>query len=116
MKKQKTILVADDDEMVRRLLLEVLEFYGFEVHAVSDGISALNLVENARFDIIITDYSMPRMNGIELAKILRSQYPHSFIIGMSADCEEKHFFRAGADAFLWKPFSLEGLLNIIEKK
>ncbi len=116
MGKQKTILIVDDDEMVRRLLFEVFRFYGFNVQTVNDGIAALDILKKEDFDIIITDYSMPGMDGIELAKILRLQYPHSLIIGISADCDERNFLSAGADVFLHKPFSLQELLSIIQQK
>lgn len=115
MGKQKTILVVDDDEMVGKLLFEFFRFHGFCVQVVQDGLSAIDLLKKSDFDIIITDYSMPGMNGVELTKILRSQYPHSFIIGISANCDEKDFLNAGANAFLHKPFSLDNLRDVLRK-
>lgn len=116
MKKQKTVLVADDDEMVRKFLFDVLRLYGFDVQAANDGVSALDLLKASDFDIVITDYAMPGMNGIELTKIMRSQCPHSLIIGISADCDERVFLDAGADAFLHKPFYIHDLLTVIRQK
>lgn len=50
MKKQKTVLVADDDEMVRRFLLDVLRFHGFDVQAANDGVAALDLLKASDFE------------------------------------------------------------------
>lgn len=115
-KKQKKVLVIDDDEMVRKFLFDVLCLYKFIVQAVGDGSSALEILNVSDFDIIITDYAMPGMNGIELTKIVRSKCPNALIIGISADCDESVFFDAGADAFLHKPFYLHDLLSIIQQK
>jgi two-component system response regulator MprA len=116
MKKQKTVLVVDDDEMVRKFLFDVLRLQDFDVQTVNDGIAALNLLKASDFDIVITDYAMPGMNGIELTKTIRSRWPHSLIIGISADCDERVFLNAGADAFLHKPFYLHDLLTVIRQK
>lgn len=64
MPTKKIILIVDDNKGVRELLREFLRLYGFEAHSVSNGISALDLIKKGHFDIIITDYSMPEMNGI----------------------------------------------------
>ncbi len=110
MPEKKTILVIDDDKGVRELLKEFLKLYGFEAYTIDSGISALNLLRKKYFDIIITDYSMPEMNGIELTRIIRTQYPHMLIIGISGNCEGKDFLEAGADAFLSKPLQLHELI------
>jgi CheY-like chemotaxis protein len=110
MPEKKTILVIDDDKGVRELLKEFLKLYGFEAYSIDSGISALNLLKNKYFDIIITDYSMPEMNGIELTRLIKAQYPNVSIIGMSGNCEGLDFLEAGADAFLSKPPQLHELL------
>ncbi len=112
MPEKKLVLIIDDDKVVRELLREFLRLHGFEVHSVNNGISALNLLKREHFNIIITDYSMPEMNGIELTKIVRSQYPHTLIIGISGNCDGKDFLTAGADAFLSKPLQLRELLSV----
>ena len=111
------ILIIDDDKGVRELLREFLRLYGFKAHCVENGILALNLLKKEYFDIIITDYSMPGMNGIELTKIVRSLYPQALIIGISGtDFDGKDFLAAGADAFLSKPLQLHELLSVCQSK
>lgn len=107
----KKILIIDDNNGIRALLREFLILNGFEAHSANSGISALQLLENNYFDIIITDYSMPGMNGVELTKTVRSLHPHVLIIGMSANRNEKDFLEAGAHAFLLKPLQLQELLS-----
>ncbi|HAK88279.1 MAG TPA: hypothetical protein DCP24_04265, partial [Nitrospiraceae bacterium] len=66
MKKEKRVLVIDDDEAVRRLLADVLGLHEFVVCAAHNGTSALDILEKEDFDIIITDYSMPEIDGVTL--------------------------------------------------
>lgn len=117
MLEKKMILIIDDEKGIRELLRRFLRLYGFKAHSVNNGISALNLLKKEYFDIIITDYSMPGMNGIELTKIIRSLCPRALIIGISgADCNGKDFLTAGADAFLSKPIRLRELLSLCQSK
>lgn len=113
MAEKKTILIIDDDRSIREFLHDLLRLSGFKSYSVDNGISALSLLKKRDFDIIITDCYMPGMNGIELAKIVSSQYPHTLIIGMSGNCDEKDFLSAGANAFLTKPFSPGDLLLLL---
>lgn len=115
MKKEKRVLVIDDDEAVRRLLADVLGMHEFIVCAAQNGLFALDILEKEDFDIIITDYSMPEIDGITLTRMMRSRCPHSFIIGISADCDGRDFLNAGANAFLHKPFYLQDMLSMVQR-
>ncbi len=116
MPEKKIILIIDDDKGVRTFLREFFRLYDFEAYSVNNGISALNILEKKHFDIIIIDYSMPEMNGIELTKLVKSLYPHSLIIGISANCDGENFLKAGANAFLSKPLQLQELLSVCQSK
>ncbi len=111
----KKILVADDDVLLRKLLSELLTFYGYDVDCVSNGEEAIALIGERPYDLLITDYMMPEMNGIELIKKARDIKKSLTIMGMSASEEEKGFLAAGANLFIAKPFSPYALKNIIEK-
>jgi CheY-like chemotaxis protein len=111
----KKILVADDDVLLRKLLSELLTFYGYDVECVSNGKEAIALIETGGYDVLITDYLMPEMNGIDLIKKVRDIKKSLAIIGMSASEEEKGFLAAGANLFIAKPFSPYALKNIIEE-
>ncbi|MDP2277964.1 MAG: response regulator [Nitrospirota bacterium] len=110
----KKILVADDDVLLRKLFNDLLTFYGYDVDCVSNGKEAIALIETGSYDVLITDYLMPEMNGIELIKKARDIKKSLAIIGMSASEEERGFIAAGANFFIAKPFSPYALKNIIE--
>jgi len=110
----RNVLVVDDSDLVRRIFFDALSLHGFTVSSACDGTSALKLLEDSDFGIIITDYCMPGMNGIELTKVLRFQYPDALIIGMSGDRLGDDFLTVGADVFLLKPVRLQDIISVIE--
>ena len=116
MENTKTVLVIEDTRQLRELLCGVLEDSGFEVRGCEDGVSALAAAAESTFHVIITDYRMPNMNGIEATKQLRKRFPKSIIIGVSLDDMEKAFLAADADAFLLKPYNTKDILDIITMK
>ncbi|MDP3049516.1 MAG: response regulator [Thermodesulfovibrionales bacterium] len=111
----KKILVADDDPLVRKLLNELLTFYGYDVDCVSNGEEAIALIGERPYDLLITDYMKPKINGIELIQKIRNLNLSVPIIGISASEEEKGFLSAGANLFIAKPFSPYALKNRIEE-
>lgn len=111
----KRILVTDDDTLVRKLLDTFLTFCGYNVECASTGKEAVALIEAHSYDVLITDYMMPEMNGIELIKKVRDIKKSLAIIGISASEEERAFLAAGANSFIAKPFSPDELKNTIEK-
>jgi CheY-like chemotaxis protein len=116
MPEAKKVLVVDDDEKIGNLICHFLGKCSFEVRTVGDGLDAIELLKNEKghFDIIITDYSMPQMNGLELTRVVRQRYPRTVIIGMSGfDSVGNDFMQAGAFAFFRKPFHLPDILYTI---
>ena len=113
---KKSILVIDDMPQVRDFLCNLLEADGFEVHGCEDGIAALAAAEKTNFDVIITDYRMPKMDGLEATKHLRIRLPASIIVGISIENVKDDFLKAGADAFLFKPFEYNSLLELLTVK
>ncbi len=71
----KTILFVDDHEVLARLSCEILEMQGYGAVSAYSGADALAKFEKRRFDMVVTDYRMDGMNGLELARKLRSKYP-----------------------------------------
>jgi CheY-like chemotaxis protein len=115
----KTILIVDDDEVVRRLLRIMLEDRGYLTLVASEGAEALRLLREARPDLVLVDWNMPGMSGIQFVDTLRKQakMPVPFIIILSgSDPEEieKLSQALGASSFLPKPFTREELLEKIE--
>jgi len=112
----KTVLVIEDTLLVRECLCHALKSYGFAVHGCEDGASALDAAAENDFHVIITDYRMPNMNGVDATKHLRIRFPASIIIGVSSDDKREDFLAAGADAFLLKPYRYGEILNLMNAK
>ncbi len=113
MAKNKTVLIVEDDETISELLRDFLTLYGFDPYSADNCPAALDLLETMCFDIIITDYLMPGMDGLQLVKTIRSGNPQVFIVGISGNCSRNDFIHAGANAFLPKPFMLQELLSLL---
>ncbi|MBW6495372.1 MAG: response regulator [Burkholderiaceae bacterium] len=111
-------LVVDDSVSVRRTMVLFLSDLGFEVDNAADGIEALGRVEHRVPELLLVDLEMPRMNGVELTRALRSD-PRTAavaIIMITSRSTEKHrqlALSAGVDAFLVKPYSEDELASLI---
>jgi two-component system KDP operon response regulator KdpE len=108
----KRILVVDDESQITRVLRRSLTAHRYDVRTAADGESALDTLRDFHPDLIITDLSMPGMDGIELCREIRriSQVP---IIVLSVKGEEKvkvSALDAGADDYITKPFGIDELL------
>jgi DNA-binding NtrC family response regulator len=116
MSETRKVLVVDDDEKIGDLICNYLGKCRFEAHSVGDGLDAIEFLKKREehIDIIITDYSMPQMNGLELTKVVRLRYPRTVVIGMSGfEAMASDFRKAGAHAFFRKPFQLPDVLSAI---
>ena len=109
-----SILVVDDNKMMRDMLHGILEPAGYIVSSCEDGPSALKLAGEKHFEIVLTDFQMPVMNGDEVVKLLRQQYPNTFIIGFSLANKKQTFLAAGANQFISKEQLLPDLIPTIE--
>jgi two-component system KDP operon response regulator KdpE len=112
MNEKWRILVVDDEPQITRVLRRGLMTHGYDVHVASDGESALETFNDWTPDLVVTDLSMPNMDGLELCRKLRlvSQLP---IIVLSVRGEEKtkvEALDAGADDYVMKPFGMDELL------
>ena len=112
MDEKPRILVVDDEPQLTRVLRTGLKSRGYEVLAAEDGTTGLQLFREWHPDLVITDLSMPNMDGLELCRQIRatSQIP---IIILSAKGEEKVKVEAldvGADDYVTKPFGIDELL------
>ncbi|WP_293782391.1 response regulator transcription factor [uncultured Aeromicrobium sp.] len=107
------ILVVDDDRAVRESLRRSLEFNGYEVDLASDGAEALARVPQVQPDAIVMDVMMPRLDGLEATRALRSAGNDVAILVLTARdavTDRVDGLDAGADDYLTKPFALEELL------
>ncbi|KOX66020.1 histidine kinase [Pseudomonas psychrophila] len=111
------ILVAEDNVINQLILRDQLEELGCTVSLASDGIQALELWQEGKFDLVLTDVNMPRMNGYELASRLRAMNMTQPIIGATANAmrdEGERCLSAGMNQCLIKPFTLHALYNCLQ--
>ncbi|MDG3014805.1 response regulator transcription factor [Speluncibacter jeojiensis] len=107
------ILVVDDDRAVRESLRRSLTFNGYAVDTATDGADALEKISQSRPDALVLDVMMPRMDGLEVCRRLRSTGDDLAILVLTARdsvSERVAGLDAGADDYLPKPFALEELL------
>jgi two-component system response regulator MprA len=107
------VLVVDDDRAVRESLRRSLEFNGYAVSLAEDGAAALAGISGTNPDAIVMDVMMPRLDGIETTKALRSvgnQVPILVLTARDAVGDRVEGLDAGADDYLTKPFALDELL------
>jgi len=115
---RRRILVVDDEDNLRDVLVEVLTRDGHEVDSAVDGADGLRRAEAQRYDLVITDLRMPGLEGPELYQALRRRYPDDppRVIFMSANTgiEEYATFLAGTGApALEKPFNLADMRQVV---
>ncbi|MFM8597689.1 MAG: response regulator transcription factor [Mycobacterium sp.] len=107
------ILVVDDDRAVRESLRRSLSFNGYTVDLAEDGVEALDAITSERPDALVLDVMMPRLDGLEVCRQLRStgdDMPILVLTARDSVSERVAGLDAGADDYLPKPFALEELL------
>jgi DNA-binding response OmpR family regulator len=115
-----SILVIDDDDIMLKAIKNILHKDGFEVLTAKDGKEAFEKLDNATYDIVITDLMMPYANGLEVVSKLRnddSKGRVGIIIVSSVGNDEtiSEAFRLGADDYIRKPIMAENLLKHIRQ-
>ncbi|MBB4866265.1 two-component system capsular synthesis sensor histidine kinase RcsC [Pseudomonas nitritireducens] len=111
------VLVAEDNPVNGRLFEEQLQMLGCDVEVVPDGLAALAWLERRECDLLITDLSMPRLDGYGLAKAVRQRWPQLPVIAATANItvqEQEGCRAAGIERVLGKPLSLSGLSKVLE--
>jgi len=107
------VLVVDDDQAVRESLRRSLSFNGYDVELATDGFDALDRIAKQRPDALVLDLMMPRLDGLETCRRLRSageDLPILVLTARDAVADRVAGLDAGADDYLPKPFALEELL------
>lgn len=115
---QMRILLADDHSIVRRGLKDILieEFPEAVIEEAGDGISLLKHMKNGKWDIVISDLSMPGRNGLETLKSLKSEFPNTPVLILSMHPEDLYAIRvlkAGASGYMTKESAPDELIKAI---
>lgn len=113
------ILIVDDSAIVRNLHSFMLKTAGFEIEEAVNGYEAIEKLLNSKFDLIVADINMPKMDGYTLCKEVRSKTEYKdipiIIISTEAEAEDKiQGFKAGANLYLVKPVKAEELVENVK--
>ncbi|MGE5189710.1 MAG: response regulator [Gemmatimonadota bacterium] len=114
------VLLADDHEIVRKGLIQILgkSFPGIAVDEAGDGPTALALLEKGRYALVLLDISMPGRGGLEVLKEIRSRRPETRVLILSMHPEEEYAaraLRAGASGYVTKRSAAEELVTAVRK-
>ncbi|MGM0623926.1 MAG: response regulator [Campylobacterota bacterium] len=116
--KSLKMLYVEDDKETRFATLELMKSFFNEIEVADDGVQALHQYQKGGIDIIFTDISMPRMDGIELIEKIRQEDQNLPIVVLSAYNDNKYLMQAiklGVDGYIVKPLELNQFLNILQK-
>ncbi len=118
MKKEVSILVVDDEPMMRELLTKILERDGYRVLAAEDGIAAMEILDTEDVAIVLSDLQMPRMGGFDLLKKIKADYPGVGMVMMTSYGDTytvKDALLLGADEYITKPFKNHEISLVVER-
>jgi two-component system response regulator MprA len=113
------ILVVEDDYLIREVLNTALSDEGYTVDVAEDGMSAVDYLAERRPDLVVLDLALPRVDGLRVCEIVREQpstsdVPVLVVSAMASASVVQAAYRAGANAYLDKPFDLSDFLSNVQ--
>lgn len=116
--ESETILVVEDEDVLRRVVQRILERQGYTVHVAADGVDALRVLREreGQIDLVLTDVILPEMNGAVLAAHLAIEWPRTKVLFMSGYANDEVFQRgllAPGTTLLRKPFTLDEMARMV---
>lgn len=116
----KKILIVDDSNSIRQSTAFVLSGSGYTVSEAEDGQTALDLIKEEKFHLVVTDINMPKLDGITLIKKAREQEAYKFtpILVLTTESQNEKMDegkKAGATGWIVKPFTADKLLAVVKK-
>lgn len=112
------VLVVDDEEVMRNLMVKILEKAGYKVITATGGNAAKAILAQESIDMVLSDVKMPDMNGFDLLKEIKANYPHIAVIMMTAYADSytiKDALIYGADEYITKPFKHYEITVVMER-
>ena len=114
------ILLVDDDPMITELVVDMLGIEGYDVDTANNGLEALQKLERQRYDLIITDLHMPKLDGSGFYRELGRRKLHSlkriiFLTGTTGASDEHRFVQESGVPVLFKPFNVSDLIELVRR-
>ncbi len=116
--QKRTVLIVEDDEVIREFLADSLAMKGYDASWVGDGAQALTHLESNPVDLILSDVRMPEIGGVELSHQVRKLYPQIpvvLITGVHAKERDTILAKSAAVACLPKPLRIQYLCEVLEE-
>ena len=116
-----TILVIDEDEVMRSGIKRMLESEGYSVVTAEDGIELSRVLETTRLDLILLDSNLPWIDGIDLCRLIKSNHflkdvPLVLISDRKSRDDIEKSLSAGADDYITRPFEIDTILSIVNQR
>jgi CheY-like chemotaxis protein len=116
----RTILVVDDDEIMRSAMKRILENEGYNVAMAVDGLELSKVLETTRLDMILLDVTLPWVDGYELCRLIKDHpalksVPLVMVSARKSKEDIQKGFDAGCDDYVTKPFDIDHMTNVINK-
>lgn len=118
----KNIIIAEDSSVIQNLTKKILEIQNFKITSVKNGKEVLNAMEEQDYDLILMDINMPKMDGMECAKVIRnmtdpikSSIPILAITGNAKNYSIQDFKEVGINEYIPKPLNFDLLVNKVKE-
>ena len=118
MPRKRTVVVVEDEDAIRRAIVDALRISGYEPVEAADGVAGLKEARRGGVDLVLLDLLMPKKDGFEVLQELRITHPSLPVIILTARGSEDdrvRGLRMGADDYITKPFQMDELLLIVER-
>ncbi|MCB9228846.1 MAG: response regulator [Deltaproteobacteria bacterium] len=117
----RVILVVDDDEVMRSALKRILVAEGYRVFLAEDGLELSKVLETTRLDMVLLDVNLPWVDGFELCRLIKGHHslkdvPLILVSARKDQVDVEKGFDVGADDYLTKPFDIDYMLNVINRR
>jgi DNA-binding NtrC family response regulator len=116
--QQVKVLVVDDEEFMHKLITNVLQKAGMEVMTAQSGEEALKVLDEKRYDVVVSDVRMAGMSGFDLLKQVKARHPDTAFVVMTGHADSyniKDALLQGADEYIAKPFKAQEVTLIVER-
>lgn len=113
-----SILLVDDDPLIAELVVDILGMDGYDVETAADGVTALEKLQDRRYDLIVTDLHMPKLDGSGFYRELLKRRAHPskkiiFLTGTTGGSDEQRFIADNGLPVLLKPFNMTQLTELV---
>jgi CheY-like chemotaxis protein len=118
LREKRRLLVVDDSQAIQKVLSTILSLKGYDVTLAGNGLEASTLFLTGSYDLVVTDFEMPLMNGWEFSRLVKKQSPSTPVIVVTGSCDDEHWEKLKenrVDAIIPKPFKLEEIEGTVRK-